>query len=151
MTMVVVYNMGVLTHFGPKESDKKNWQNLQRFWTISNDHVQFSVPNWSKQTIFATSFSCGCFLGICQICDLQVLKDIWSYVTNDVSYFKPYPETKNKGGGWKVCIKQFSLGLGSEHVLLKSQVALCRSFLAVLVFLLMFQLMWCECFVVILW
>ena len=29
-----------------------------------------------NKLVFATSFSCGCSQGICQICDLQVLKDI---------------------------------------------------------------------------
>ena len=41
------------------------------------------------------------------------------------------------------------LGLGSDQVALKSQVSSARSFLAVLVFLLMFQLMSCECFLVV--
>ena len=45
----------------------------------------------------------------------------------------------------------FNLFLDSDQVMLKSQVSLSRSFLAVLVFLLMSQLMSCECFLVVLW
>ena len=45
----------------------------------------------------------------------------------------------------------FNLGLGSDQVALKSQVLLSRNFLAILVFLLMSQLMLCECFLVVLW
>ena len=29
-----------------------------------------------NKLVFATSFICGCSQGICQICDLQVLRDI---------------------------------------------------------------------------
>ena len=45
----------------------------------------------------------------------------------------------------------FNLGLGSDHVGLKFQVSLSRNFLAVLVFLLISQLMSCECSLVVLW
>ena len=44
----------------------------------------------------------------------------------------------------------FNLGLGSDQVALKSQVSLSTNFLTVLVFLLMSQLMSCECFLVVL-
>ena len=60
--------------------------------------------------------------GICRICDLQVLKDIWRHFATDASYFRPYAETKNNGGERKVCINGFNLGLGSDHEALKSQV-----------------------------
>ena len=30
------FMVGVLAHFRPKKSDKRNWQNSQRFWTISS-------------------------------------------------------------------------------------------------------------------
>ena len=45
----------------------------------------------------------------------------------------------------------FKLGLGSDQVALNSKVSLSRGYLAVLVFLLMSQLMSCECFLVALW
>ena len=57
------------------------------------------------QTIFPTSFGRDFSQGICRICDLQVLKDIWRHFTTDVSYFRPYAETKNNGGEQKVCMK----------------------------------------------
>ena len=36
--LIVVYNVGILRHFWTHEikSDKKNWKNSQRFWTISS-------------------------------------------------------------------------------------------------------------------
>ena len=52
----------------------------------------------------------------------------------DVSYFRPYAETKNNGGERKSVWNGFNLGLGSDQVVLKSQVSLSRGFLAVLVF-----------------
>ena len=44
----------------------------------------------------------------------------------------------------------FNLGLDSYQVALKSQVSLSRNFLAALVFVLMSQLMSCDCFLVVL-
>ena len=67
----------------------------------------------------------------------------------DVSYFRLYAEI-NDGSERKVCIVWFKLVFGSEHAVLKSQVSLSRTFLAVLVFLLMSQLMLLSCFLVIL-
>ena len=54
--------------------------------------------NDKKQTIFPTSFSRGRSQGICRIWNLQVLKNIWRRFTTDVSYFRPYAETKNNRG-----------------------------------------------------
>ena len=51
----------------------------------------------------------------------------------------------------KFALNGFNLGLGSDQVALRSQVSLSRNFIAVLVFLLMSQLMSCECFLVVLW
>ena len=50
----------------------------------------------------------------------------------------------------KSALNGFNLGLGSDQVALKSQVSLSTNFLTVLVFLLMSQLMSCECFLVVL-
>ena len=36
---------------------------------------------------------------------LQVLKDIWCHIATDVSYFRPYRETKNNRGERKVFMK----------------------------------------------
>ena len=58
-----------------------------------------------NKLVFATSFSCGCSQGICQICDLQVLRDIWCHFMTDFSYFRPYAETKSNGGEQKICMK----------------------------------------------
>ena len=55
--------------------------------------------------IFPTSFGRGRSQGICSICNLQVLKDVWRPSTTDVSYFRPYAETKSNGGEQKVCMK----------------------------------------------
>ena len=67
-----------------------------------------------------------------------------------VSYFRPYAKTKSNGGERKSALNGFNLGLGSDQMVLKSQVSLSRSFLALLVFLLMSQLMSCKCFLVVL-
>ena len=48
-----------------------------------------------NKLFFPTSFGCGRSQGIYQICDLQVLMDIWRYFTTGISYFRPYAETKN--------------------------------------------------------
>ena len=40
----IAYNWGIMQHFGPKKSYKKNWQNLQIFWTISSLYGYFFVP-----------------------------------------------------------------------------------------------------------
>ena len=39
-----------------------------------------------------------------KLCDLQVLKDIWCHFTTDISYFRPYAETKNIYGTqhWRI-------------------------------------------------
>ena len=58
-----------------------------------------------NKVFFATSFSCGRSQGICQICDLQVLKDIWCHFMTDFSYFRPYAGTKSNGGEQKICMK----------------------------------------------
>ena len=62
------------------------------------------------KTIFSASFGRRRSQGICRICDLQMLKDIWRHFTSDVSYFIPSVETKYNGGERKVCMKwiQFS-------------------------------------------
>ena len=78
--------------------------------------------------------SCGRSQGICTISDLQMLKDIWRHFTTDVSYFRPYAETKKNRGEWKSGWNGFNLCLGSDQVLLKSQVLLSQSVLPVLVF-----------------
>ena len=44
------------------------------------------------------------FLRDMRICDLEVLKDISHSFTTDVSFFRPYAETKNNGSDRKVCI-----------------------------------------------
>ena len=44
------------------------------------------------------------FLRGMRICDLEVLKDISHSFTTDVSFFRPYAETKNNGSDRKVCI-----------------------------------------------
>ena len=49
-----------------------------------------------KIIIFPTNFGRG---------RSQVLKDIWLHFTTDVSYFRPYAETKNNRGERKVCMK----------------------------------------------
>ena len=59
----------------------------------------------TNKLFFPTSFGRGCSQGISQICDLHVLKDIWRHFTTDVSYFRPYAETKNNEGERKVCMK----------------------------------------------
>ena len=56
-------------------------------------------------TIFPTSFGHGRSQGIYWICDLQVLKAVWRHSTTDVSYFRPYAETKNNGSEREVCMK----------------------------------------------
>ena len=106
---------------------------------------------------FPTSFGRDRSQGICRICDLQALKDIWHHFTTDVSYFRPRDDhildhmikimEVNRKSAWNGS----SLGLGSYQVALKSQVSLSRNFLAVLVFVLMSQLMSCKCFLVVLW
>ena len=58
-----------------------------------------------NKLFFPTSFSRSHSQGICRICDLQVLKNIWRHFTTDVSYFRPYAETENNGGERKVCMK----------------------------------------------
>ena len=68
----------------------------------------------------------------------------------EVSYFIPYAEKKIIEVNEKSACNGFRLGLGSDQVALKSQVSLSRSFLAALVFLLMSQLMPCECFLLVL-
>ena len=60
---------------------------------------------WYFQIIFLTSFGRGRSQGICWICDLEVLKAIWLHSTTDVSYFRPYAETKNDGSEREVCMK----------------------------------------------
>ena len=59
----------------------------------------------TNKLFFPTSFGRGCSQGISQICDLHVLKDIWRHFTTDVSYFRPYAETKNNEGEQRVCMK----------------------------------------------
>ena len=60
----------------------------------------------SKNKLFVpTSFGRDRSQGICWVCDLQVLKDIWRHFTTDVSYFRSYAETKNNGGERKACVK----------------------------------------------
>ena len=56
-------------------------------------------------TIFSTSLGHGCSHGICQICDLQVLKNILRHFTTDANYFRPCAETNNNGGERKVYMK----------------------------------------------
>ena len=58
-----------------------------------------------NKLFFPTSFSRSHSQGICRICDLQVLKNIWRHFTTDVSYFRPYAETENNGGERKACMK----------------------------------------------
>ena len=77
-------------------------------------------------------------------------EDLWftsieDYLTlfyNWRQFLRPHPETKNNGSEQTVCIIWLRLGLGSDHVVWKSQVLWSR-FLTVLVFLLMSQLMLC--------
>ena len=69
-------------------------------WTRSNGYTTSK-----NKLFFPTSFGSGCSQGICQIYDLQVLKDILRHFTTDVSCFGPYAETKNDGSERKVCIK----------------------------------------------
>ena len=60
--------------------------------------MRWNGDNASKNKLFfPSSFGRGRFQGICRICDLQVLKYIWRHFTTDVSYFRPYAETKNNG------------------------------------------------------
>ena len=74
-------------------------------------HIYIGWTRWNGDTtsknkpFFATSFSCGRSQGICQICDLQVLKDIWCHFMTDFSYFRPYAGTKSNGGEQKICMK----------------------------------------------
>ena len=69
-------------------------------------YLKYSGQDCSKNKLFfSTSFGRGHSQGICRICDLQVLKDVWHYFTTDIGYFGPYAETKNNGGERKVCMK----------------------------------------------
>ena len=71
----------------------------------------------------------------------------------DVSYFnfRPYAEKTNGDEHGRSAWNGSDLGLNSDQVALKSQVSVSRSFLAVLVFLLMSQLISCKWFIVVLW
>ena len=89
--------------------------------------------------------------GICRISDVSRKKDvkypslrrIFDVILQLTSLILDYMEKR------KIIKVNGKLGLGSDQVALKSQVSSARSFLAVLVFLLMFQLMSCECFLVV--
>ena len=63
------------------------------------------VKRTKIKIVFPTSLCHDHSQGICRICDLQVLKDIWRHFTTDVSYFRPYAETENNGGERKDCMK----------------------------------------------
>ena len=91
--------------------------------------------------------------GICRISDVSRKKDvkypslrrIFDVILQVTSLILDYMEKR------KIIKVNGKLGLGSDQVALKSQVSSARSFLAVLVFLLMFQLMsWCKFFLVVL-
>ena len=71
-----------------------------------------------------------------RIHDLQLLKAIWRDSTIDVSYFRPYAETKNNA---KSAWNGFNLDLISDHVALKSQVLLSRSFIQQLFYVCFFR------------
>ena len=121
-------------------------------------YIYIGWTRWNGDTtsknklFFATSFSCGRSQGICQICDLQVLKDIWCHFMTDFLVILDHMQEQkvmevNRKSAWN----WFNLDLGSGQVVLKSQVSLSRNFLTVLAFLLMSLLMSCECFLVVLW
>ena len=105
----------------------------------------------SKNKLFSKLVSAVAVLKGCVECDLQVLKDIWRHFTTDVSYFRPYAETENNGGERKACMKWVQFRFWFRPSGAKDWISLFRNFLAVLVFLLMSQLMSCECFLVVLW
>ena len=44
---MVVLNLGLSKHFGPKILYKQNWQNSQRIWTLSSLHAWLSVSTFS--------------------------------------------------------------------------------------------------------
>ena len=69
----------------------------------------------------------------------------------DTSYFIPYAETKNNRGEWKVCMKliQFRSWFRPSVTEISSFI-IRRSFLAILVFLLMSLLMSFKFFLVVL-
>ena len=67
-----------------------------------NDQVK---PAGKDYIYIYICFGRGRSQGVCRVCDLQVLEDIWRHFTTGVNYFRPHAETKNNGGEWKVCMK----------------------------------------------
>ena len=62
---------------------------------------------WTRWNYFPNKFQQWPFsrgMKIWRICDLQILEDIWRHLTTDVSFFRPYEETKNNGSEQKICI-----------------------------------------------
>ena len=74
-------------------------------------YIYVGWTRWNGDTtsknklFFPTSFGRGHSQGICWICDLQVLKEIWRHFTTYVSYFRLYAETKHNRGERKVFMK----------------------------------------------
>ena len=86
--------------------------------------------------VFPISFGGGRFTEICRICGLQVLIDTRRHFTITV-ILDCMQKQRVTAVNEKSVQYGFNLVLGSDHVVLKSEISLSRSFFAVLVVLLM--------------
>ena len=126
----------------------KDERNKTYFVCFNISHICIGWKRWNGDN---TSKSGLFFQLVSAVAVLKGHEDLWftsieDYLTlfyNWRQFLRSHPETKNNGSEQTVCIIWLRLGLGSDHVVWKSQVLWSRSFFTVLVFLLMSQLMLC--------
>ena len=91
---------------------------------------------YTRVSVFPISFGGGRFTEICRICGLQVLIDTRRHFTITV-ILDCMQKQRVIAVNEKSVQYGFNLVLGSDHVVLKSEISLSRSFFSVLVVLLM--------------